>query len=70
MNPRFAPSSEYLPAGTWNSKRPSLPVTTDCMLCRFFASAMVTRERASEPPVFALATIPAMLYGPEGIRVR
>src|SRR5216684_8564927 len=70
MNPRFAPPSEYLPAGTWNTKRPSLLVMTDCTLCRFFASAMVTRERASGPPAFALTTVPAIRYGPDGIGVR
>src|SRR6266403_37965 len=70
MNPRFAPSSEYLPAGTWNSKRPSSLVITDCTLCRFFASAMVTRERASGPPAFALTTVPVIRYGPDGIGVR
>src|SRR5450631_188126 len=70
MNPRFAPSSEYLPAGTWNSKRPSSPLMTDCTLCRFLASAIVTRERASRPPVFALTTVPAIRYAPEGICVR
>src|SRR5229473_1788616 len=55
MNPRFAPLSEYLPAGTWNSKRPS---------------SLVTRERASGPPAFALTTVPAIRYGPDGIGVR
>src|SRR5260370_19336613 len=70
MSRGFGRLREYLRGGTWNSKRLSSLVMTDCTLCRFFASAMVTRERASGPPAFALTTVPAIRYGPDGIGVR
>src|SRR5580704_16188185 len=61
MKPRFAPCNEYFPELTClKSKRPSSEVITHCAFCRFLASTMVTRARASGFPPIAFTMVPAM----------
>src|SRR5580700_8530770 len=61
MKPRFAPCNEYFPELTClKSKRPSSEVITHCAFCRFLASTMVTRARASGFSPIAFTMVPAM----------